>query len=356
MIVEAAITAPSAENCQPFCYSWDGNTLDIHYSHQPTHHFLNQQNFGSTLAFGCTLEIIDLKAQEIGYVTQTQLTSYVGTPEDQLWARIQFIKSDNVEAHPLLPWLTKRFTSRERFLPGSKSYTQTEEDNLKKLNRHQSAVKITMKKPQINEVDPIITEIDSLIWKYSFFAKDFLKNMRFSKTEAMKSQDGMYWKDLGIGLFDVFILRILNFFPFMTTPLWYLGGRRVTELLTRYNIENCSGLVFLTVSQLDTHSVVSAGRESLKAWLQLQSWGYVVQPYSSFSLIFSDFAKNITTLNKYELDLQKKIQSKFPQLKQYLNLAESEMPIWCLRFGQPTNIKTERLYLRHSLQKVFRYK
>ena len=65
-IVKAASLAPSGDNCQPWCFHWDGRELVVTHDEERDRHALNRAHHGSLVSLGCVLESIRIAALHEG--------------------------------------------------------------------------------------------------------------------------------------------------------------------------------------------------------------------------------------------------------------------------------------------------
>ena len=61
-IVEAAMQAPSGDNCQPWRFEWNGHELCVSHNEEKARHAFNRANHASYISLGCVLESISIAA------------------------------------------------------------------------------------------------------------------------------------------------------------------------------------------------------------------------------------------------------------------------------------------------------
>jgi hypothetical protein len=115
-IVTAANLAPSAENCQPWSFRWDGEVLSIAHDPDRARHVLNHREDVSRQALGAVLESIDVAAREEGLAAAARLS--LDGPSRSTWATVGFSPSAE-RGHELFSGLALRCTDRRLYRGGS---------------------------------------------------------------------------------------------------------------------------------------------------------------------------------------------------------------------------------------------
>src|SRR6476660_2461505 len=91
-IVSAAMTAPSGDNCQPWTFHWDGQSLTIRHQNDRARHVLNRHNHASLLSLGCVLELIRIAASHEKMEADVALGS-LDAAQNASWAVLRFRES-----------------------------------------------------------------------------------------------------------------------------------------------------------------------------------------------------------------------------------------------------------------------
>ena len=84
-LVAAANTAPSADNCQPWAFSWDGEALTIGHDPERATHVLDHLLRMSCLTLGGLVEALTIAAARENAVARFELTP--GIP-GSIWAKV----------------------------------------------------------------------------------------------------------------------------------------------------------------------------------------------------------------------------------------------------------------------------
>ncbi len=111
-IIKDGIMAPSGENCQPWRFVVEGDSLDIFNVPEADMSLYNSLQKGSYFAHGALIENIVLSAQKHGYSTHVSL--FPDKYNENQTARIVFEKAESVE-DSLYPCIVKRCTNRKDF-------------------------------------------------------------------------------------------------------------------------------------------------------------------------------------------------------------------------------------------------
>ena len=115
-IIEKCIWIPSGDNCQPWTFEWDGETLGIIHSAGRAKHPLNPAGTASMLSLGCLLNAIDLAASDFHFRTSFTIEK-PNQQDESLWARVQFVASDRPQ-NALSEVLVHRAADRQLYKGG----------------------------------------------------------------------------------------------------------------------------------------------------------------------------------------------------------------------------------------------
>lgn len=323
-MIEAALKkTPTGGNSKPFLWDWKNNTLEIRHDEKLAAHYLNRNDHTSWIALGCLLESVQIAAANQNWSTEVTIHGSAN-------ATIQFKKlMIEDKSNENYARLLKRTTYRGAFKP-SEAPTVTADSN------HQGEQVVQIKtlaaKDLTTAFKNLLVTADTYLWLQTKATKAFFKEVRFF--EDNKEDRGIRSKDLGVGIMDQIMLFCFSFMPWMIkwvvkTPVLNLSFKKVSL----QNIKN-SHFVLVTSHGFDPQSLILVGRQSLKAWLNLEEQGFSVQPYSTASITLVDAATGF--LPQDTLSVFKKLFSvNGPAIYQeQFKLFSSEKPVWLFRVGK----------------------
>ncbi len=349
-LVKAAQTAPSGDNCQPFTFEWDGRTLAVKHHEDRGRAFLNPHNAASLLTLGMTLELLSIKASEFGLRAQTRLTPDLGSDLRPAWAEVRFEPDAAITKDHLVDSIFERFTDRRPFAGGS--ITPRESEALLQENRgYDPRVSCRIVTRPFDPLFQNIKDNEDYVWSHVQPVKELLQKVIFNRVRALKIGEGMYWKELGIGILEAVPLWCMKLCSPLIRVLYHLGLKSMAERVAVRNLRSSAGMIYFSTSKPGSESLVCVGRQSLRAWLRLQSMGYSVQPYTQTSLPYYYSCMGWMT-NDVKPRFRIHFENSLSFVRSFFGLTETEVPVWCLRFGRPLNKRNHRLGLRRPLDQI----
>jgi hypothetical protein len=327
-IIRMAMTAPSGDNCQPWRFTWNDETLAVFYEEQLGHHALNNCNHATWLSLGCLVESIGIAASGFRLRAHTRLN--FENWQSQPMGVIYFTR-EQMCTDPLISEIFRRKTDRNLY--HTTPLPETVIQQLKHEAVHYPGLHFSYKQGTPNALAGFVGFCDEYMWSNRRIASDFLHWVRLSDKEETESKDGMSWKSLGIQKADLFPLRLFRRLPFLISWLWKLGFQKKVNQTTKRSIQALGGVYSIAVTDTQPAAVVSAGKLAFRLWLLLNSEGYAVQPMSLPSLTAFDVATGHAPPNTEASALQR-FKAGYQELKAYFGFAENQWPVWMFRTGR----------------------
>ncbi len=319
-IIEMALEkTPTGGNTKPFIWTWSKNQLLIHQDLKFATHYLNRNQHTSWIALGCMIKSVEIAANDQGWEIQTKLTTDVG-------AEISFFQSRQIDSKKeKLAKLLSRTTYRGLFEPSSEpKILPTEQPG---IQAHVSCANSI-----ISDFKNFMVSADTYLWIQKKAALSFFNEVRFFDHRI--SLRGIRSEDLGVGLIDQLILYVFSFVPWLLSLIIHIPILNFNfKNASRRNMKNAHYLL-VTAQSLDSNSLVRAGQEAMRQWINLEEQGYKVQPCSLASITLVDAATNCLPLDTHQKfrDLFRFIGPDI--LRRQFNLDPAAQPIWLLRVGR----------------------
>lgn len=340
-IVADALRSPSGDNCQPWQFNWNGNSLLVLHHEARGAHSLNRAHHASILALGGLLESIEISASQFGLKANIKLLL---KNEETLspWAEIKFSHVQRA-TDTLALKLSKRCTDRRAYKGGDMNSPLFQEVT-EMAGRSQKA---GLKKQSVLSKKLINYFLDSenFLWTNKKTVADLLQWMRLNKQEATSHADGMSRQNAGVNFVDAIFLRILRRFPKTLPVFWQLGLKQKIRSMTKKNLLSSAGLLCITVKSMDAESICEAGRLAFRTWVHLNANGYGVQPLSFASTSVADFLSNALPDGTSDAE-RNHLRKGFDVLGEAFGLEEDEIPLWIFRTGvsepMPKALRTVR--------------
>ncbi|MBI5515738.1 MAG: hypothetical protein HY909_18290 [Deltaproteobacteria bacterium] len=322
-LVGAALQSPSAENNQPFVYTWDGETLAVIHQAHRARKSLDPRFHTSMLTLGCVLESLDIAADAHGL--RPMFTLNHGLPEDGPWAEVTFERGTSGRA-ALAPWLPRRSTDRRPFGGGPAShpvFARVEAE----ASRH-PPVAVRRASPQEPELLAFSARAEALFFHHEALYREALHWLRSSAREARSRRDGVPLEAALPGLPTAFGAALLKA-PgarevLARSPAPWVAGRLVTRQL-----RSSAALLLLTTRDRGDLALVPVGRALLGCWLRLTEAGFGVQPHSLASLfVYEEMLGALPSYFDHGL-----MQQGLGTLRRAFDLDPEELPVLLLRTG-----------------------
>jgi hypothetical protein len=339
-IVLTANRAPSAENCQPWTFHWDGEALSIAHDDARARHVLNHRDDVSRIALGCVLEALDIAASAEGLRAETRLS--LDGPSRGTWATLRFSPSET-RARELLPAVLSRCTDRRLFRGGSLAdpvFTEIRRD----AERFPGAALHLLDRFS-PELVRFITGADASIWRDPTAYRDVTRWVRFSQRELDEHGDGVPFASAGVHLPESQLFRLARS-PLTRSIAEKFGLLTVARLWVERQLRSSAALVALTVRSSSREALVEAGRLGFSMWIRMNRAGYGVHPMTIQALPVYH-AATAELRPGTPADLVALFRDGRSILERAFGYASSELPVWMFRTGRsplpPPAQRTRRL-------------
>ncbi|MBI4687090.1 MAG: hypothetical protein HY756_04825 [Nitrospirae bacterium] len=356
-IVELTLRgASSADNQQPWSFHWDGVKLTVREVIQGLK-LTDPGRFLNTLNLGTIAETIDIVTSMPSVHLKPEF-SYSLSPAN-LGMQATFTKSPR-SLDELAQVVEKRWCDRRKYKSESidESVIQAcHRDLYDGVNLYFSA----------NTKE--LHAVDGMIWGKVFAIdrlckKDMYEWLRWSKRDAEKTRDGMYWTTFSDSWINSRMVK-LSMNPsrlvyFCTRPFTRPALRAIGILQRMFSASN--GLISegtegvygcVTVKKTSSEALVDAGRSIIRVWMRLNLQGYSFQPMMVLPLVFSYMRPEAGNgsgvvkgmVSAYEID------KGFDACRETFGFSKDETPVWIFRAGLPKGPK-HYATLRKDVAKV----
>jgi hypothetical protein len=350
VLVKKAQLSPSGDNCQPWSFEWNGSTLSIFHLESRARHPLDPQGATSVLNLGCLLEAILIAASEIqahASYTLGELVPGSAAP----WAEVRFRPSME-PLDPLASSLEKRCTDRRLFQGGNLSATLfkdlvSSENKILNAELHRAA-------QFTSELIQYLLDSETKMVEHPSGLPAILNWVRFSKWHAMKTGDGLSWRNLMAKFWELPLIFLVRNRPWVLKMI-----RRIVMIQFRkrakLQVESSAGLVCVSIpaSGDDMINIIEAGRLMMRAWLCLNKEGYGVHPltiasipilYKKLGVLDNFFTKHVEYITRGERVLQKAF-----------GISEQRIPIWMIRTGRSTPLPSNARTFRRPVEDILKF-
>lgn len=257
-IVEYALKAPSGHNTQPWKFENTRDGIIIHPDFSRALPVVDSENYELYISLGCALENLLIAASQKRY----QYTLHYPNSEKGR-IKVELKNNENIPADELFDYILNRQVTKSRY------YNQTvSEFDLQKLkscfNLDGVSVLILDGKRNFENIIPLIIEANNLQFSNMNFVNELVTWIRFSKSEAEKTKDGIWSATMGMpGLGRILGSLIMKNFVTAKSE-----AKRLTDFLN-----HTQGLAIFISDQNNSASWVKTGQAFQRLALTATSLG-----------------------------------------------------------------------------------
>lgn len=265
--MEAAGSAPSADNSQPWCFDWDGSTLTCRVHRRGG---FPADYHATKLALGAATENLVLAMQSLGL----DMTSwYLDTPkEDGIFAQGPVTERINVIYPSNTPLWKLRHTNR---LPYHPEIDPTTGQLLADCQVNKVGVRV-ITGPGIRRAADWVRQASEIRFQTPEVNEWFAASLRYGSSPE-EITDGLHVNTLALPPGGVALLKLMSDWGRMQ----WLNRMRAYKLFAIIEAANFrkAPLVIAIIGSSDNASAFDAGRCLQKVWLRVTELGLSAHPY-----------------------------------------------------------------------------
>ncbi|MBI1847493.1 MAG: hypothetical protein HY294_10925 [Candidatus Rokubacteria bacterium] len=278
-LVEAAVAAPSGNNCQPWRFAWDGHGLSVLFDRPRAASLLDVAHRGSWMALGAALENMDVAAGPAGLSLAPEVFPHGHDADVVAQVRVERAVPT---PHPLQAALARRCTNRAPYRdapwpPGAR-------DDLLAVQAAGVTVRWTEDPDGIARAARAAAVNEQLLFAHHELHAGLVRWLRWSQGESAARRDGLPLGTLGIGRLEQTMLRAVARWP-VARAANAVGFARFVRFRSGTNLRR-SGAFGLLVARDDTpERWVEAGRLMQRLWLVAAARGLAFHPLTAIVLL-----------------------------------------------------------------------
>jgi nitroreductase len=263
-IIEAAICAPSGDNCQPWNFKIEDDRIHLFNLPDKDTSLFNFQQRASLVAHGAVLENILIASSALGYLAK--FSCFPDAGNDNFIATIT-LEEAQPRDEPLYPFIKLRSTNRRRYLPSP--LTAEERGAISSAAKTTGTGKVLVveddqRKKALSEV---IGLNDQLVFENPHLHSFLFDHVRWTDEEALKTKDGLDIKTLELAPPDVFAFRLFRNYSLLQT-LNIFGVSKIVGNNARKLAQSASAIGLITMPGTRPLDYLNAGRVLQRAWLE----------------------------------------------------------------------------------------
>ena len=274
-VVEAAIRAPSGDNCQPWRFRFERDRVEIYMLPDRAQSFFDFRNRGTYLSIGAVVENIRVRVacSDLALIAHYPAGEPApgmptvsgslrpGIVADGARARLAALHERTVNRRPFLP---KRIAPEKQ-----KAWLADQVDG--------TAIAIIESRREIARWARVVYLGDRIRWTHPTIHNELFSKILFSRAEADSKRAGLEIDRLGAGPFAASLMHWLQPWSRMER-LARCGVDRVLANQTR-SLAFCAGaLVLVTIERDEPEQWIRAGEQVQRLWTTAHQQGLCVQP------------------------------------------------------------------------------
>ena len=286
-IVQAAQTAPSGDNCQPWHFSSNDLELRVALDVERDRHQFNRGHRATHITWGFLTETIAIAASKHGWGVKAETVTTQATDLTRTripWGTLRFAPLDQPSVvDPLLPHLLTRSVDRRVFAgtaPPQEQLTRLD-DFLARIAKPVCTRRIAAPTAELRAA---LIYSDQYMWANPLVLEDVFNWFRLKKSEVARTRDGMSRVALALGRLDAFALGLFRSRPRLLSKLWPVALKPKTVGVAAQQIDSSCGFICFAVESPTRSALEQAGRACCRTWLELHALGLVTQPLNSATL------------------------------------------------------------------------
>lgn len=271
-LLEAAICAPSGDNCQPWRFEVQGDTVRIYNLPGRDTSLFNFRQRASYVAHGALLENLHLAASASGYAAGVALFPDDSAPD--LIASVSFDPA-NVQVPPLYDAITARCTNRRRY--DSSHLSDNERNSLMAAAEGRGGrLVLTVAAEEKAFLAGIVALNDRIVFENENLHAFLFEHIRWNDHEARETRDGLDIKTLDLAAPDSVAFPLLKNWA-LVKFLNSFGMSRIVAGNARKLALSSSALGLVMVPGSGAADYINAGRLMERVWLEATRIGLSFQ-------------------------------------------------------------------------------
>ncbi|HET8577686.1 MAG TPA: hypothetical protein VFO18_11345 [Methylomirabilota bacterium] len=344
-LVEAAASAPSGDNCQPWRFRWDGHALQILIDPERAESFYDFRQVASWVALGALLENLDLAAASRGLQPVVELWPEGGA--GKIAARVVFTSCEPAPS-PLVAAIPERCVNRRPYRRARLPDVLSEAFLAAGRGVPGLRTRLVERAGDISRLASLAALNDRVLFENRPLHAGLQRWLRWTREEVLRTRDGMPIESLELGRAERPGFRLLSRWSFARL-LGSVGGTRLLPLRARRTYLRSAAIGLVTVDGEGAEGFVRAGRVVERIWLTATAHKVAFQPITGVSfLLLRLWLGPGEGLSPAHRRLLGWIGG---ELREMLQLGPEELPVMLFRvgFAEPPTARALRLSISNLL-------
>jgi nitroreductase len=346
-ILEAAIHAPSGENCQPWEFAVSENQIRIFNVPERDPSLFNARQRASMVAHGALIENVMIASSALGF--DAQLTLFPESTNPDYIAAVA-LEATEPGDEPLYPYIKERNTNRKQYKPVALTAEQKAVLTERAGRLHSGEVRLVETKHEKHIICDVISLNDSIAFDNPHIHRFFFDHIRWDEREARDRGDGLDIRTLEISPLQAIGFRLLKNWS-LVAALNKVGLSKGIALKAKNLCRSASAAGIVMVEDDSRDNYLTGGRLLQRVWLEATRMGLSFHPMAGIAFLMQRvIAGETEDLAQQQIRCltiaNKKIRTVF-KLKN-----ETIVMIFRIGQGEPPSARSERIPLEKLVRRI----
>ena len=290
-ILNAAICAPSGDNCQPWRFRVEDGRIHLYNIPDKDTSVYNIKQRASLVAHGALIENILIASSALGY--QADVSAFPDTGDENYVAAIAMKKSQPGN-EPLYRFIPARTTNRRHYRPSR--LAEDARDALSGAAGSVGAGRVILVEDERNK--SILAEViginDRLVFENPNLHGFLFDHIRWNDGEAAATRDGLDIKTLDLAPPDALAFRLFLRHYSLVQTLNIFGVSKFVATNARKQARSASAVGLITIPGSTPLDYLAAGRILQRAWLEATRFDLSFQMMTGIIFLMQQVREGIT--------------------------------------------------------------
>ncbi|MBI5551723.1 MAG: ThiF family adenylyltransferase [Desulfobacterales bacterium] len=334
-LLQAALRAPSGDNCQPWHFEAQGNTMRLLLDPAADDSFFNVAQLASWIGCGAAAENLVLAAGRYGLSARVKMGGTARAGLD-----ITLTPTGAAE-DPLQRFVWERHTNRTLYdgrplEPGARQQIEAA------ATVHGARLLLITDRKQIREAARLVATADTIRSSHRGLHEHLMRMIRFTCQEALARRDGFPLKNLEAGPAGEWLLRHTRPWPVMAA-LNHLGLGKMISKISYQGMCSASAIGLLKIQGHLPSDFIQGGQALERVWLTAAALGLDFQPMTAITLFRLRWL--LDGKHAFSPTHRRLLQTLWPRYEQLFQVAddsESHVMLFRIGHGRPVACRTLR--------------
>ncbi len=274
-ILRAGIAAPSGENCQPWRFRINKNTIDLFNDPQADTSLYNFKQRASIIAGGAALE--NMKLEATAHKCDLKVSYFPDLANKHLLASLTVIPSIT-DLDPLQAHIFKRVTNRKKYQPVALSAEQLTELKQSAAEVGAGEVRFITESEKITGLAHSLSMNERIIFENKYLHNFFYDHIRWTDAEQKQNSTGFFVDTLELDPKQRKGFTLFKSWPILNILNKIIGVSKMIAKDNQANYQSAGGIGVIIFPGQSDLECLQAGRVLERLWLKATNMGLSLQP------------------------------------------------------------------------------